>query len=412
MRAPKNLSFLLKVYTIVGSIVIVTLALYYNHTLIKRMQEESVNVTRLFSRFIAIELPHMKDQGRFEFIKDVLATTTVPYILTDAAGRPMIWSGIDIPPVGDEEYSRLLDFDPLDPNDELLERVLRKSQQFDRVNEPILIESESLILVLHFGPSTLSRELARAPYVQIGMLVLFVLFGFLGFRAMKVGEQRSIWVGLAKETAHQLGTPISSIMGWISHMRDECGKTGASDRMGQIIEEVSTDVGRLSMISARFSKIGSRPKLEYQKVAPIIEETVGYFERRRPSLKMNSTFTIEMEELPFIRCSKELLGWVFENLIKNSLDAIAEEGGRIHIKGRMDRREKRVVITFTDNGKGMSPNIKNRIFSPGFTTKDRGWGLGLTLVKRIVEEYHRGTIRVASTQPNKGTTFQITFPVD
>ncbi|HER43075.1 MAG TPA: HAMP domain-containing histidine kinase [Candidatus Eisenbacteria bacterium] len=412
MRAPKNLSFLLKIYIIAGSIVIVSLAIYYNHTLITRMQEESVNVTRLFSRFIAIELPHVKDQGRFEFIGEVLAATAVPYILTDAAGRPMIWSGIDVPPVSDGEYSRLLDFDPLDPNDALLERVLRKAQQFDRMNEPILIESESLVLILHFGPSKLSRELARAPYVQLGVLVLFVLFGFIGFRAMKVGEQRSIWVGLAKETAHQLGTPISSIMGWVSHMKDECASTDASERMKEIVEEVSTDVGRLSMISDRFSKIGSRPKLEYQKIAPIIEETVGYFERRRPSLKMNSTFTIDMEELPFIRCSKELLGWVFENLIKNSLDAIAEEGGKIHIKGRMDRREKRVVITFTDNGRGMNSYVKHRIFSPGFTTKERGWGLGLALVKRIVEEYHRGTIKVAGTQPNKGTTFQITFPID
>ena len=412
MRAPTNLSFLLKVYIIVGSIAIMTLALYYNHTLIKRMQEESVNVTRLFSRFIAIELPHVKDQGRFEFIREVLAATTVPYILTDGTGRPMIWNGIDQPQVGDDEYSRLLDFDPLNPNDELLERVLRKAQQFDRNNEPILIESDALTLVLHFGTSKLSNELARAPYVQLGVLVLFVLFGFLGFRAIKVGEQRSIWVGLAKETAHQLGTPISSIMGWVSHMNEECGNTDASGRMKEIVEEVSTDIGRLSMISDRFSKIGSAPKLEYQKITPIIEETVGYFERRRPSLEINSTITIEMEELPLIRCSKELIGWVFENLIKNSLDAIAENEGRIHIKGGLNRKEKRIVITFADNGKGMSPNIKNRIFSPGFTTKNRGWGLGLALVKRIVEEYHKGTIKVISTQPNKGTTFQITFPVD
>ena len=412
MRSPTNLSFLLKVYIIVGSIAIVTLALFYNHTLINRMQEESVNVTRLFSRFMAIELPQVKDQGRFEFIREVLAATTVPYILTDATGRPVIWSGIDLPQVGDDEYSRLLDFDPLNPNDELLERVLRKAHQFDRNNEPILIDSETLTFVLHFGPSKLSRELARAPYVQLGVLVLFVLFGFLGFRTMKVGEQRSIWVGLAKETAHQLGTPISSIMGWVSHMKAECGNTGVSDRMKEIVEEVSTDISRLSMISDRFSKIGSKPKLEYQKITPIIEETVGYFERRQPSLKTNSTITIEMEELPFIRCSKELIGWVFENLIKNSLDAIAEKEGRIHIKGGADRKEKRVVITFADNGKGMSPIIKSRIFSPGFTTKKRGWGLGLALVKRIVEEYHKGSIKVTSTQPNKGTTFQITFPVD
>jgi signal transduction histidine kinase len=412
MRAPTNLGFLLKVYIIVGSIVIVTLALYYNHTLIKRMQEESVNATRLFSRFIAIELPQVKDQSRNEFIREVLAATTVPYILADANGRPMIWNGIDLPPVGDDEYSRLLDFDPLNPNDELLEQVLLKARQFDRNNEPLLIESESLTLVLHFGPSKLSSELARAPYVQLGVLVLFVLFGFLGFRSMKVGEQRSIWVGLAKETAHQLGTPISSLMGWVSHMKEECANTEASNRMIEIVDEVSTDINRLSMISARFSKIGSAPKLEYQEITPIIEETVGYFEHRRPSLKMNSTFTIEIEELPFIRCSKELLGWVFENLIKNSLDAIAEKEGRIHIKGRVDKREKRVVITFTDDGKGMNHNIKNRIFSPGFTTKDRGWGLGLALVKRIVEEYHRGSIKVTNTQPNKGTTFQITFPID
>ena len=412
MRASTNLGFLLKVYIIVGSIVIVTLALLYNHTLIRKMQKESVDVTRLFSRFIAIELPHVKDQGRFEFIREVLAATTVPYILTDANGRPMIWSGINVPPVGDEEFTRLLDFDPLNPSDEQLEQVLRKAQQFDRINEPILIESETLTLVLHFGPSKLSGELARAPYVQLGVLVIFVLFGFLGFRAMKVGEQRSIWVGLAKETAHQLGTPISSIMGWTSHMKDECANTEASNRMKEIVEEIATDISRLSMISDRFSKIGSTPKLEYQKITPIIEETVGYFERRRPSLKMNSTFTIEIEELPFIRCSKELLGWVFENLIKNSLDAIAEKEGRIHIKGRVDKKEKRVVITFTDDGKGMNPNIRKRIFSPGFTTKDRGWGLGLALVKRIVEDYHKGSIKVANTQPNKGTTFQITFPID
>jgi len=412
MRAPTNLSFLLKVYIIVGSIAIVTFAFYYNHTLIKRMQEESVNVARLFSRFMAIELPHVKDQGRFEFMREVLATTTVPYILTDATGRPMIWSGIDLPQVGDDEYSRLLDFDPLNPNDELLERVLRKAQQFDRSNEPVLIESEALILLLHIGPSKLSRDLARAPNLQLGVLVLFVLFGFLGFRAMMVGEQRLLWVGLAKETAHQLGTPISSIMGWVSHMKEECGNTEPSDRMKEIVEEMSTDIGRLGMISDRFSKIGSKPKLEYQEIAPIIEETVGYFERRRPSLKINSTITIEMEELPLIRCSKELISWVFENLIKNSLDAIAEKEGRIHIKGGVDRKEQRVVITFADYGKSMSPKIKIRIFSPGFTTKDRGWGLGLALVKRIVEEYHRGSIKVASTQPNKGTTFQITFPVD
>lgn len=411
MQTPRNLSFLLKIYLIVGTTILVSLAIYYNNTLIRRMQEQSISTTRLFSRFIVIGLREVKDRDRSDFIREIRSEITVPYIMTDTMGRPMVWNGIDLPQVADDEYARLIDFNPLEPNDELLERVMRKAQQFDRINEPLLIESENLSLVLHFGPSKLSRELAVAPYIQIVVLVLFVLFGFLGFRAMKIGEQRSIWVGLAKETAHQLGTPLSSIMGWITMMQSECVSTSVSDKMQQAVDEISTDIGRLRMISDRFSKIGSMPRLEYQKLAPIIEETVGYFERRRPALRINSTISVDMEELPLIRCSKELLGWVFENLIKNALDAIADEEGRINIRGRMDQGENRVVIVFSDNGKGMSSKIRNQIFSPGFTTKSRGWGLGLALVKRIVEDYHKGSIKVTYTQPNKGTTFQIEFPV-
>jgi signal transduction histidine kinase len=412
MTTPRNLSFLLKIYIIVGSVILVTLAIFYNNSLIRRMQEQSVNTTKLFSRFLALELKSVKDENRWDFILDVQDAITVPYVMTDLAGRPMVWGGIGIPVFSDEEYTRLLDFDPSNPNDELVEQILRKAQQFDRTNEPILIESETLSFVLHFGPSTLSRELAAAPYIQLAVLAFFVLFGFLGFRSMKVGEQRAIWVGLAKETAHQLGTPLSSIMGWVAHIKEECGSVDVSEKMQRAVDEISTDVSRLRMISDRFSKIGSLPKLEYQEIAPIIEETVDYFERRRPTLKVDSTITVEMGEMPLLRCSKELLGWVFENLIKNSLDAIADKEGKIHITGSVERGEKRVVITFSDNGKGMSPAIKNQIFSPGFTTKSRGWGLGLALVKRIVEEYHRGSIKVAHTHPNKGTTFQITFPID
>jgi signal transduction histidine kinase len=228
---------------------------------------------------------------------------------------------------------------------------------------------------------------------------------------MKIGEQRSIWVGMAKETAHQLGTPLSSIMGWITMIREDVEKTGCSKKLAQAIDETAADVERLSKISSRFSKIGSMPKLEYHELAPIIEDTVEYFERRRPSLKIHSTISVELEELPLIRCSKDLLGWVFENLMKNSIDAIAGDAGKIHITGGYNKVEKRVEITFSDNGKGMSSGVRGRIFSPGFTTKDRGWGLGLALVKRILEEIHHGTIRVVSTQPGKGTTFLITLPV-
>jgi NtrC-family two-component system sensor histidine kinase KinB len=413
MKAPRNLSFLLTVYLIVGSIIIVALAVAYNNSLIKKMNAQSKNTTAIFSRFLAIELRQMRDENRHDFIREARGAIDVPYVITDAGGRPVTWSQIGLPYLSfPRDYGRLLNFNPASPDDTLLTRVLAKARVFDHLNEPIPINLGETSIMLHYGPSALTRELAIAPYVQLAVLVLFVLFGFLGFRAVKSGEQRSIWIGMAKETAHQLGTPLSSIMGWLSLIREEMGSTRSSEKLVLAIDELSIDIDRLSKISERFSKIGSAPKLELQELVPIVEETVGYFERRRPSLKINSTISTDFEELPLIRCSRELIGWVLENMIKNALDAIAGDEGKIHIQCRMSERERRVEIRFSDNGKGMSSAVRKRIFSPGFTTKSRGWGLGLSLVKRIVEDIHGGTIRVLQTQPGKGTTFLITFPVD
>ncbi len=412
LRLPGNLPFLIKIYFIVGTVIIVTGALWYNNSLITRMKSQSEDTTRLFSKFIAIALEDVSAESSQEFIKEVRGAITLPFILTDSSSRPVVWSGIGIKMLADDEYRRVIDFDPEQPDDPVLEKVLRTALEFDRINDPIRVESDLLALVIHYGPSKLSRELRVAPFVQFGVFIIFVVIGLFGMRAVKTGEKRSIWVGMAKETAHQLGTPLSSIMGWLEIIRSKASEEGCSSALDGPVEEASADVERLSRISSRFSKIGSAPPLEYQKLAPVIEETVDYFERRRPALKINSTIEIDMEELPLIRCSADLLGWVFENLIKNSLDAIAGEDGKINITGRVDPGEQAVVILFSDNGKGMSSGMKKKVFNPGFTTKSRGWGLGLALVKRIVEDIHGGSIRVASTNPGGGTTFQITFPVD
>jgi signal transduction histidine kinase len=413
MRAPRDFPFLLKVYIIAGSVIVVAFALVYNNGIIKKMSAQSAQTTSQYARFIGLQIDRLDDRGSVEFIRETLRDLNAPFIITDPAGRPMIWNQqTGIPPLGPEDYQRLIKYSPDAPNDPLLEKVQRKATAYDRVNEPVSIESEKLRAMLHYGPSSLSRELAVAQYVQIGVFVVFVLFGFLGFRAVKSGEQRSIWVGMAKETAHQLGTPLSSIMGWIAMIREELAASRGSEKLSMAIDEVETDVDRLSRISARFSKIGSAPKLELRELAPIVDETVRYFERRRPSLKINSTITTESDELPLIRCSAELVSWVLENLIKNSLDAISGDEGKIHIQCRMNERDRRVEILFSDNGKGMSPGVRKRVFSPGFTTKSRGWGLGLSLAKRIVEDIHGGTIKVLESQPGKGTTFLITFPVD
>ena len=221
MRAIRNLSFLLKIYFIAGGILLVILALYYNNRLIERMHEQSINTTKLFSRFIAIELRQVEDKERRNFIKEIRSVIDIPFVITDAEGRPIVWSRIGIPQLPDSEYSRILDFDPENPGDKLLSKVLEKAKEFDRDYDPIPIITDRYSLVIHFGQSSLTRELAVAPYVQVGVFALFMLFGFIGFRAMKESEQRSIWIGMAKETAHQLGTPLSSLLGWLSIVRDE-----------------------------------------------------------------------------------------------------------------------------------------------------------------------------------------------
>ncbi len=412
LRIPGNLPFLIKIYFIAGTVLLVTGALWYNNSLMMRMKAQSEDTTRLFSKFIAIALKDVSAESSQEFIKEVRGAITLPFVLTDSSGRPVVWSGIGIEMLADDEYSRVIDFDPEHPDDPLLEKVQRTAMEFNRINDPIIVESELLSLVIHYGSSKLSRELRIAPFVQFGVFMIFIVIGLFGLRAVKIGEKRSIWVGMAKETAHQLGTPLSSIMGWLEIIREKASEEGCSTALDGPVDEASADVERLSRISSRFSKIGSAPPLEYQKIAPVIEETVDYFERRRPALKINSTIEVDVEELPLIRCSADLLGWVFENLVKNSLDAIAGESGKINITGRVDRGEKAVVIFFSDNGKGMTSGMKKKVFNPGFTTKRRGWGLGLALVKRIVEDIHGGSIKVANTHPGEGTTFQIMFPVD
>lgn len=413
MKAPGNLPFLLKLYFILGGIVIAAFALIYNGMLIAEMRAQTENTTSLISHSVAIALRQPNDIENRAFIRAVRDRFAIPFILTDLRGKPWVWNEeTGVRPLADDEFERIESFDPSSPNDPLLERVLSIAKSYDSENDPIPIEGGGFSLMLHYGSSGLARKLALAPYIQLGVLVVFVFVGFLGFRAIKLGEQRMIWVGLAKETAHQLGTPLSSVMGWLELARSELSGSASDSKLASAIEEISTDIDRLGRISERFSKIGSTPKLEFHELPPIVEEAVAYFERRRPALKISSTISTEFEELPLIKCSPELIGWVVENLIKNALDAMAEGEGKIHIQCRMNKKDRRVEMLVSDTGKGMSPRIKARVFDPGFTTKSRGWGLGLALVKRIVEDIHGGSIRVASTQPGKGTTFLVSFRLD
>ena len=248
------------------------------------------------------------------------------------------------------------------------------------------------------------------PVVLVAVFSTILMVGFLSYRRIKTVEQASIWGGLAKETAHQLGTPISSLMGWIE-LSMELNKQKGDDTTSEIYANMRSDLARLQRITERFGKIGSDPQQIPININSVINEAVAYFQKRLPNLSKQVELRVVDRELPEIVANADLLQWVFENLIRNSLDAIDKENGVIEIDPRLHPKAHQIVILYKDNGQGIPRQNRNKIFRPGMTTKKHGWGLGLTLVKRIIEAYHHGQIRLIHTS-SEGTTFEIVLPVE
>lgn len=252
---------------------------------------------------------------------------------------------------------------------------------------------------LYYDDSRLLHQLSWYPYIQLVVMAAFVMVVYFAVTSSKRAEQNKVWVGLSKETAHQLGTPISSLMAWIELMRES-----ESDPM--MVEEMSKDVKRLSTIASRFSKIGSQPQIERADLNHVVDRAASYMRSR---ISSRITLTVNRTENPLpVAMSEPLIEWVMENLIKNAVDAM-EGSGSITISMRGERND--AIIEVTDTGKGMTRKMRKEIFQPGFTTKKRGWGLGLTLAQRIIRQYHGGQIAVSDSEPGVGTTFQIHLPL-
>jgi signal transduction histidine kinase len=253
---------------------------------------------------------------------------------------------------------------------------------------------------IFYKESTILMKLTVYPYIQLTVIVIFIIISYLAFSFSRRAEQNKVWLGLSRETAHQLGTPTSSLLAWVELLKE-------TNKDSSLISELEKDVLRLNIITERFSKIGSIPKLEPMDLYSVLKESVEYMKNRVP---VSISLYIAVPEKPIIvSINNHLFGWVLENLIKNAIDAVVDKG-LIDIK--ISTHQKIVNIDIFDNGKGISKGNFKRIFRPGFTTKLRGWGLGLSLTKRIIEEYHHGKIFVLHSELNRGTTFRITLPFD
>jgi signal transduction histidine kinase len=258
------------------------------------------------------------------------------------------------------------------------------------------------------------------PIIEIVIIVLFFLLIFQSSRNLRRMETGNLWISFAKETSHQLGTPISSLLGWMELFRVELMEKLSSPKadlgqgiknMNKILDQMQGDIDKLNKIVIRFSRIGSVPELKAQDLNEVLREQIAYFRERLPQIGRQISILENYGELPLVNINKNLIEWVIENLLKNSMDAIPKSQGMIEIETNYLPGEKSVTITHSDNGRGISRDVIKKIFLPGYSTKKRGWGLGLALAKRIITDYHHGTIEVSSSDPKRGTTFLIKLPV-
>jgi signal transduction histidine kinase len=313
----------------------------------------------------------------------------------------IIQNNDDIPIIVTNEKDSILDHKNLDSakianNPDYLKKSL---QQFKSDNAPIIWTDPfdpTLINKYYYGNSWLLTEVRYYPIVQLFIVGLFILITILALRSNYRSTQNQVWAGMAKETAHQLGTPVSSLEGWLEILRETTGNE-------KMVYELEKDVNRLRLVSDRFGKIGSTPQLEELNIIKQVEDVVEYVRKRAPGKVVFSIDTHGHTNIP-VRISGPLFDWVIENLLKNALDAM-EARGTIHVD--ISNQDKDVVIDVTDTGKGISANNISKVFKPGFTTKKRGWGLGLSLSKRIVEQYHKGSLTVKSSEVVKAQLLEL-----
>ncbi len=457
----------LKLGLILFAVVIAVSSLWYTNDLVQRLRERETSIVQLWAQALE-QVPKVAQEGAFNPYQDVFrdmdhmfaaaarATSRpdgitpeeyemyiraiawaqsmppasdltfildaflepnafgIPAILVDSLGRPTIWRNV---PVEVETMAALDSLTEVDPSAgaRVMSRLGEILEDMDAVHTPVPIvvsfpaspgrPAQRLVQAMHYGESSLVLALRWFPYVQLGFVSLFVLVGYFGFSYVRRSEQSSLWIGMAKEAAHQLGTPISSLMGWLEFLRT---RPNQPEEQSDALDEVERDIQRLVRVASRFSDIGSLPKLDIQPLEPVIENITGYMRHRLPKSGKMLKLSVSVPGDIRVPINAELFEWVIENLIKNAMDSIEAERGKISVVAEV--ADEGVTIDVRDTGKGIERRQWKHVFRPGYSTKKRGWGLGLSLAKRIVEDYHGGTLSVYQSKLGHGTTFRIVLP--
>jgi signal transduction histidine kinase len=403
-RLPRSAN--IKIALLLVSVLVVLGTLIYSHNLVNQLRDRESNVVKLFSEAVKYYNNHPEtDDSLYRMITHYAMSSEVPVILTDRHDAPnarrFSETNWNVPHDSTLDSAHQVAF---------LREQLREMDQshhripiyfYDTTGKPVFVTN-----YIHYGNSLVLGKIESLPFVQLLLGAVVVFIGYLSFSYLKRSEQSNIWVGMAKETAHQLGTPLSSLLGWAELLR-----MSADDptQVQNIAGEIDRDIERLNRIAVRFSKIGATPDLKEQNVVQIVADVMHYFEGRMPGLRKNIKLEMhtDYDEIA-VKLNRELFEWVIENLIKNAYEAIESNEGRIAVNiSRAEHGKHPIIIDVTDTGKGIDLRKKNDVFRPGYSTKKRGWGLGLSLARRIIQEYHHGRLFVKESQPGKGTTFRI-----
>lgn len=367
-----------KILLLFAAIIIGFSSLHYTNKLVKQISvEEDKKVKTWAEATRKIIDPDVSEKDMIFLLAVIENNKTVPAILTDSAGNIVSHNNLDSIKSLDTSY------------------VSKRLEHMKKQKKPILVTFGGEKNYIYYEDSYILQQLIYYPYIQLGVILLFILVAYLAFSASRKAEQNQVWVGLTKETAHQLGTPTSSLLAWTELLKERLAEP-------ELVSELEKDVKRLELITDRFSKIGSKPTLKPTDLKSTIISAVDYL-KNRTSDKIKFSFDFPEEEI-VCPISKSLFEWVVENLCKNAVDAISSSG---LITITLKQIKNKIIIDFTDTGKGIPKSKFKTVFKPGFTTKARGWGLGLSLAKRIIETYHMGKIFVHSSEQGKGTTFRI-----
>jgi len=370
-----------KYILLISAIVIGAGSLIYTNLLVDIIQEDERKQVELWAEATRILGNTEINDGNIGFPLDVVQNNTqIPVILTNSHDSVISFRNLDSSRVKQTKY------------------LQNQLQLMKNENDRIVIDlGQNRVQYLYYRNSSLLRKLAVFPYVQLAVIILFILVSYIAFSISRKAEQNKVWTGLSKETAHQLGTPISSLLGWIEILKQyEIGES--------TVAELEKDTLRLEKIADRFSKIGSAPKLKTTDIVPVLDNSFTYIKSRGGK---SFTFSTDFPAKPImIPLNETLFDWVIENLCKNAMDA-TEGSGTVSLICK--ETENHVIIDVEDSGKGIPKSKFNTIFKPGYTTKKRGWGLGLSLTKRIVEEYHKGKINVLSSEPGVKTVIRISL---